>query len=749
MPGVDSKTALFNELTRMAARKIYVLPAWGPTAQGTCGCLDKANCKCPVKHPYRPFVPHGCNDATIDPSVIKDWVARGGINLNWCLATGRQLADGKWLICLDIDPRNGGDETLGDLEAKHGRLPETVRELTCNGGQHYMFKTAAQISGRTVGPGIDLKSRGGYIVSAVGGSRGIVIGTTTIKPYLFEADHSFDDIEIADAPDWLIEGAPKTQDRPGWDGSGAKDTLLGEAFHLAGLLGDKLQNGVWAVKCLWAHEHSDGRGQGKDSSSVILPSIQGTTFGSFVCSHSHCNHRTWSEVLKALPPIAVAAAKAKYPLRPALIKTADASPEVPAPDPALTMGSMLAFKNNSTELVPDMVNIITVLTYDPRWLVDGHSLLRWDDFGQQVKFTIKPPWHPDDAPAQWVDHWRDEDTFRLMAWFRRNYNSTLPDTLLYQAVQVVARREASHPVREWLQTISWDGIPRVNTWLTKYIGVTDSEYTRNVGRWWLVSACARVMRPGCKADYLLILEGAQGIRKSTAIETLCMQRSWFSDTPFEIGSKDAYLALRGRWIVELAELDSLNRSDSSRAKCFFSSPQDSYRPPYARETIDVPRQCVFIGSVNHTSYLRDTSGNRRYWPVRCGKIDLELLRQDREQIWAEALHMLGQGEKWWPATPEESRQCNEEQEERNEQDAWFEPIAHWCETAEGIEIRMRRDSIHHVGGYFTLGDILGRGIRLDASKWDRIAQLRASNIMAAVGFKRVRWEKQYVFALNR
>lgn len=744
LPGSAPLTDLYNKLRSYQLLGLPVLPIYGIDANLHCKCPDGKSCtRSAGKHPHRGLAPNGVKNASLDPDVLKDWVKRnqGG---NWAIATGFPLPDGSgYPFVVDYDPRNDCGATQEAIESKHGKLPDTIRELTAPDadgvrGAHEYYISKFPVSSTSLGPGIDIKGAGGYVVCAP---------SKHASGAYYEWDAGCDPSEtpIAIAPPWLLESTTRDRERPHWTaGNSAKDTLLGEAFSLAGMLGMPMPAGVYAVACPWLDQHSDGRGNGKDSSTVILPPIEGTVFGSFKCSHTgHCSHRTWADVIKALPPNAVAGARKKYPLKPALVKPGATDVEIPANNDAI-MANLLA-RTPQGGLAQDVVNPITILTHDLRWQIDGKSILRFNEFSQQVHFVSEPPWFPDDKPAVMTDQWRDEDVTRLMAWIRRTYDSTIGDKLIYQAVQVVARRFSIHPVREFLNTLTWDGVDRVTTWLSRYIGAEDTAYTRSVGKWWLVSAVARVYQPGVKADYVLILEGAQGIRKSTALETLAVKREWFSDSPFELGSKDSYLALRGKWIIEMAELDSLSRSDSNRAKAFFSSPCDTYRAPYGRESMSVDRQCVFAGSVNHSEYLKDPTGARRYWPVACGAIDLEALRHDREQLWAQAVQMYGAGEKWYPATPEAFALCTVEQSKRGESDAWSEPVINWMSTAEANQILKDRDSLHHPGGYFTAGDILGRALRISQDRWDRVAQLRSAAIMASIGWKRDRLERQYIY----
>jgi len=157
-----------------------------------------------------------------------------------------------------------------------------------------------------------------------------------------------------------------------------------------------------------------------------------------------------------------------------------------------------------------------------------------------------------------------------------------------------------------MELIVWDGTNRLDTWLTTYLGAEDSNYVRAVGARWLISAIARIYRPGAKAYCCLILEGAQGSKKSTALKTLA--GPYFADELADLGTKDSVLQTQGVWIIELSELDSLSRAEVGRIKAFMSRTTDRFRPPYCKRLIESPRQCVFAGSVKHSSYLRDDSG---------------------------------------------------------------------------------------------------------------------------------------------
>ena len=204
------------------------------------------------------------------------------------------------------------------------------------------------------------------------------------------------------------------------------------------------------------------------------------------------------------------------------------------------------------------------------------------------------PWVQDVSGQCWTDQ---ED--RLTAdWLQRN--GILVDvSTAAQAAQTVAKDRSFHPVRNYLETVAWDGVQRLDRWLATYLGAEDTNYTRAVGARWLISAVARIYRPGVKADCCLILEGPQGIKKSTALKTLA--GAYFTDELADLGSKDSALQTRGVWIIELSELDTLSRSEVGRIKAFMSRTTDRFRPPYGKRLIESPRQCVFAGTVNHST----------------------------------------------------------------------------------------------------------------------------------------------------
>lgn len=321
-------------------------------------------------------------------------------------------------------------------------------------------------------------------------------------------------------------------------------------------------------------------------------------------------------------------------------------------------------KGNQGAILGSLRNAVLILSCEECW----RSVLAFNQFSYRVEKRAKPPFEHGEPGA-----WTDNDDSEAAIWIANQYGINIKTSTVAEAVRTVANRNAFHPVRDYLESCEWDQRERLPKMLSYYFGAELNDYTAAAGTKTMIAAVARVMDPGCKADCMLILEGAQGQGKSSAIRILAGE--FFLDTPLALGDKDSYQVLRGKWIVELAELESLRRArEATQIKQFLSAPVDTYRASYARTAQDYPRQCIFIGSTNQDAYLQDETGARRFWPVNCKGIDLPAISKDRNQLWAEALHRFKSGERWW-VEADESDLFASEQEARYTADSWESMLA--------------------------------------------------------------------------
>jgi len=211
------------------------------------------------------------------------------------------------------------------------------------------------------------------------------------------------------------------------------------------------------------------------------------------------------------------------------------------------------------------------------------------------------------------------------------------------AAETLAIGNRFHPIRDYLTGLRWDGASRLDGWMTEYLGADATPLNAAIGRIVLIAAVRRVREPGAKFDSILVLEGEQGVGKSSAIKILAGPENFSDQNILTLDPKAQMELLEGVWIYELCGLEGLSRAETSKVKAFASRSADHSRPAYARFKESRPRQTIFIGTANDDKYLRDMTGNRRFWPVKVGKIDLEALQRDHDQLFAEAAYWGGEG----------------------------------------------------------------------------------------------------------
>lgn len=361
-----------------------------------------------------------------------------------------------------------------------------------------------------------------------------------------------------------------------------------------------------------------------------------------------------------------------------------------------------------------LANALTALRQAPEW----KGVIRYDEFSHTPVVTRRPPY--EEAGDFVTRAWTDYDDARTTEWLQRE--GILVKTVeAAVAAMTVAKENKFHPVREYLEGLTWDNTPRIENTLVEVFGCTDTRANREMLRCFMIAAVARIYQPGCKMDNVLILEGQQGVRKSTACAALFA--NFFTDDIADLGSKDAAMQARGVWCIELAELSSMGRAQTEQVKAFITRRVDRFRPSYGRHVIEAPRECVFIGTTNSDSYLKDETGGRRFWPLKCGKVNIELLSSLRNALWAEARCLYELGEPWWVTDTDILTDLRDLQEQRYEGDPWIAEIAEFVKGKTEVTVR----------------EILGSGcLGIEKGKQVKGNETRVGGILTKMGWGKYR-----------
>lgn len=323
-------------------------------------------------------------------------------------------------------------------------------------------------------------------------------------------------------------------------------------------------------------------------------------------------------------------------------------------------------------------NVIYVLEGHPAWV----GVLGADTFAKRIVVRKASPLGQ--APGT---VWAPDDDVRFGLWLTDQERLVVrSEEVIARAVSYVARRAPFHPLQEHLRGLAWDQQPRLDTWAATYLGAQPTQYVSRVGRYFLISLVRRAFEPGCVMRSVPVLEGKQNIGKSTIARLLA--QPWFSDSLFDLSNKDVYQLIQGVWLYEVSELDGFTKAEATRVKAFISSTKDRFRAPYERAPEDHPRETCFVATTNAEEYLRDWTGNTRFWPITCGTIDLDAFAQVRDQLLAEAVALYlagGDAARSHPTRAEEDEIFRPEQDQRLAVHPWHYVISDWLVEHQEIE----------------------------------------------------------------
>lgn len=721
-----------------AARGWLVVPLHTPLADGRCDCR-RADCSV-GKHPR---VQHGLREGTTDPEQIRTWWSMWpGANIG--IVTGAESG----LVVLDIDPRHNGDDSLSDLQDRYGPLPDTVEALTGSGGRHILFRHPGGRIGNSqgrLGPGLDTRGDGGYIVAAPSLH-------ASGRKYEWEASSDPTTTELADLPVWLPELLAPPE-RP-----------LSPAGTVAPESAERRAR-AWLAK-----REPAVQGQGGDAHTFITAANLVNDFG---LSPEQAWPLLWEWNARCQPPWDERGLRAKLesairngkhargsktdrPLRsvPAYAPPPHTDDDAPPPfealepagDPASPPSAKRAKQRQQPseggapsdgsaakviELKPKQqrpmksrsyLTLLTILeTERYRRLVLGERKIEWDEMGGVVTLGRTPI--------------RDVDYSIIRAEIERNFAKDQEGNGMQfavedivRAVHQVAHQHPYHPVREYLRSLQWDGKARWETDVLDSFGAERSPLNAAMLKKWAIAAVARALQPGCKVDTVLILKGKQGIRKSSWFAV--MGGDWYAESTMDLENKESFLVLQRNWIIEWSELEAMSKArDQTAVKAFITKTEDVYVPKYGREAVRVKRSSVIVGTTNEQTFLADPTGNRRYWPISVSRVDLDWAEKWRDQLWAEAVAAFDAGpapHHWW-LTPEENAQLEQIHQSHFDTDPWEELISVWADG--------RTDG-------FTIEAVLTDALRVPVERQDMRASKRVGAILRRLGYvkRRVRTE---------
>lgn len=663
---------LLHAALSYAARGWRVLPLHTMRA-GRCSC-NRAQCPSPAKHPR---IMNGSTGATTDFAKIREWWDKWPES-NVGIATGGDLA------VIDLDVSRNGVENWEALADSNGGQVDTLTVSTGGGGRHLYLRTDRRVRNSVdqLAQGVDVRGEGGYVVAPPSTH-------ASGRQYHWLDCDPIDDAaaELASTPTWLVA-------------------------KIAGL----------RVVAAPAQAAADAFPEGKRNAGLFALArrmrAQGFGYEEIVPSLLEVNARRCFPPLDPAEVKQIARSAASYEAGvPAelVAQRIVAAVEAPAPEDTERPASAPVAENDcddwrstmrrkkSGALEATFGNACAILRN-----ADGYAgTLACDEMALRPTWSGKPM--------------SDALLGQLRERLEREWSLALGVDTLTHAVLTVASERSSHPVRKYLDSLTWDGVERLSSLARNALHVTDA-LSASMVRKWMLAAVRRVFEPGCKVDSVLVLVGEQGARKSTFFKTLASP-AWFGDSPVDVTNKDAVLQMRAAWIYELAEIDGLtSRKHAADVKAFATTAIDTIRVPYGRGVEQIARTSIMCGTTNKDGFLTDETGARRYWIVRVPdlrEVEYAVVAEQRDQLWAEAVAAHRDGEEHWLA-PGEELDLRARAREHMEADPWTEVVRTWL-------LRWTSPPTTH--------DVLAHAIGLSTPEIRKEHESRIGRIMHELGYR--------------
>jgi predicted P-loop ATPase len=378
-------------------------------------------------------------------------------------------------------------------------------------------------------------------------------------------------------------------------------------------------------------------------------------------------------------------------------------------------------RSDTGKPIVDIRNVLIILRNEPAF----RGCFGFDEMHQAIKVLDYPPIcggaEGGAEPPRFADR---EDSTRLQEFLQQLGLARLGREAVEDALAEFARERTFHPVRDYLNKVgdAWDGQPLIGQFLHLGLGCPDDEYHRQIGGMFLMSMVARVMRPGCQCDYMLVLEGPQGEEKSKFCRLLAGE-DYFSDhlPRLEGDQVRVSMHMRGKWLIEISELSAFSKSEAGALKAFLTRREEIYCPKYERKERREARQGVFVGTTNDDEYIRDDTGGRRYWPAKVVKVDLDWVERHRDALFGEAVKLIRNKHQYWPDRLFEKSIIAPKQDARQVFDQWTDRV---------LEIAMELEVVTIPAVWEKMGTNEADGsVRTDITKLDMVAQKRIGGIL--------------------